>query len=343
MAADSTGRQNRPVREPQVSVVIPTRNRRELLSRTLPTVLAQRDVELEVVVVDDGSTDDTRRWIEGLGDERVRVVPNPAGPGVAEARNAGIDAARAPWLAFLDDDDLWAPTKLADQLAAAEDLDAEWVLAGAIVLGPDLGVRGAQRVMARERFLRLLLGHNVVPGGASGVLAASEAVREVGGFDPGLRVMADWDLWIRLALRSLPAGLDRPLVGYVLHGANMTSAPTGFHDELDHIREKHAAAHAAHGVVPNDIGWSEWLSEVQRRSGLRLSPARVQARMAVKHRRPRAAARAVALVLWPGWLDRRDRWRIAHISPDWMDEAESWLQPIREGQAGSAAPQAVTG
>jgi glycosyltransferase involved in cell wall biosynthesis len=331
---DSTGRlQNRPVRVPQVSVVIPTRNRRGLLSRTLATVLGQRDVELEVVVVDDGSTDDTRAWIEGLGDGRVRVVSNGAGPGVAPARNAGIEEARAPWLAFLDDDDLWAPTKLADQLEAVESLDGEWVLAGSVVLGPELQVRGAQRVQPRDRFLKLLLAHNVVPGGASGAVASREAVRDVGGFDPRLRIMADWDLWIRLALRSLPAGVDRPLVGYVLHGANMTSAPTGFHTELDYIREKHASAHATHGVVPNDIGWSEWLSEVQRRSGLRLSPARVQARMAVTHRRPRSAARAVALALWPGWLDRRDRWRIAHIPPDWMDQAESWLRPIRQAEA----------
>ena len=329
------------MRAPQVSVLIPTRNRRELLSRTLATVLAQRGVELEVVIVDDGSTDDTRAWLDGLGDERVRVVSSRDGPGVAQARNTGIEEARAPWLAFLDDDDLWAPTKLGDQLAAAvEDPGAEWVLAGSVVLGPELEVRGAQRVMDRERFLKLLLAHNVVPGGASGVLATSEAVRELGGFDPQLRIMADWDLWIRLALHSLPAGVDRPLVGYVLHGANMTSAPTGFHGELDYIREKHGAAHAEHETFPNDIGWSEWLSEVQRRSGLRLSPARVQARMALKHRRPRSAARAVALAVWPRWLDRRDRWRIAHMSPEWKDEAESWLRPIREART---AQGTVTG
>jgi hypothetical protein len=62
--------------------------------------------------------------------------------------------------------------------------------------------------------------------------------------------------------------------------------------------------------------------------------------MAVKHRRPRSAARAVAVALWPGWLERRDRWRIAHISPDWMDEAEAWLRPVREAQA---AGRTVTG
>ena len=123
----------------------------------------------------------------------------------------------------------------------------------------------------------------------------------------------------------------------------MTSAPTGFHGELDYIREKHASSHAEHGTAPNDIGWSEWLSEVQRRSGLRLSPARVQARMAVRHRRPRAAARAVALALWPGWLDRRDRWRIARISPEWMEEAEAWLGPIRDKQGLLRPSRAVTG
>lgn len=315
--------------ETRISVVIPTRNRRQLLGRTLATVLSQQDVEVEVIVVDDASTDDTQAWLQELDDPRVVVVRNLERSGVAEARNSGLAHASASWTAFVDDDDLWAPTKLAAQLAAAQVDNAEWVLAGAVVLGAGLQVHAVQRVVARDRFLALLLGHNVVPGGASGVLARTEVVRAVGGFDTALRIMADWDLWIRLALRSLPAGVNRPLVGYVLHGANMTSKPDGFHRELEYICEKHAPAHLAHGTVPNDIGWSEWLSEVQRRSGLRLAPARLQARLAIAHRRPRAAARALAIALWPGWLERRDRWRIEHIPLAWLEEAESWLSPVR--------------
>jgi len=315
---------------PAVSVVIPTRNRRALLARALSTVLGQDAAELEVIVVDEASADDTPDWLAALGDPRVVVVRHEAAQGVARARNAGIARASASWVAFVDDDDLWAPSKLVAQLdALARDEGASWALAGAVIVDARLRIRAAQRVVARERFLPLLLGHNVVPGGASGVVAATEAVRDAGGFDPELRIMADWDLWIRLALASPPAAVDRPLVAYVLHGENMTSEPAGFRRELEYIRRKHARARAELGIELNDRGWSEWLSEVQRRSGLRLAPALVQARLAVTHRRPRAAARAAAMALWPGWLDRRDAWRIRHMPAAWHDEAESWLAPVR--------------
>ncbi len=326
---------------PLVSVVLPTRNRRALLERAVRSVLGQEQVTVEVVVVDDASDDDSTAWLEGC-DERVVPVRNPERLGVAATRNVGLERATAPWIAFLDDDDVWSPQKLAAQLAAAAELDAQWVLAGAVVLDGELRVRAAQRIVPRERFLRLLLGHNVVPGGASGVLARTDLVRRVGGFDTRLRIMADWDLWIRLALESLPAGSDRPLVGYVLHGSNMTSDPVGFRDELALVSEKYAAQQAEHGVRPNDDAWSEWLSEVQRRSGLRLAPAREQLRLAVRTRRPRSVARAAAMALGPGWVERRDRWRIDRIAPEWIAEAEGWLTPLQAREAEPALAGAGT-
>lgn len=313
------------------SVVVPTRNRRTLLARTLATVLGQEAVDVEVIVVDEASDDDTPEWLAALDDPRVVVVRHEAPLGVAQARNAGLARASAPWVAFVDDDDLWAPTRLSAQLdALASRENAAWAFGGAVIVDAALTIRAAQRVAAPERFLPLLLGHNVVPGGASGVLAATPAVRALGGFDPELRIMADWDLWIRLALESPPATVDRPLVAYVLHGANMTSEPAGFRRELAYIRDKHREARAERGVELNDRGWSEWLAEVQRRSGLRLAPALVQARLAFTQRRPRAAARALAIAFSPGWLERRDAWRIERIPLDWREEAEGWLEPIRQ-------------
>ena len=93
-----------------VSVIIPTRNRAELLRRTLGTVLSQRLRELEVIVVDDASTDGTPAVLDAVADERVRTIRHPERRGVAAARNIGVDAAVGRWVAFLDDDDLWAPT-----------------------------------------------------------------------------------------------------------------------------------------------------------------------------------------------------------------------------------------
>jgi glycosyltransferase involved in cell wall biosynthesis len=99
-----------------VTVVIPTHNRKELLDRTLRSVLAQEDVDLSVVVVDDGSADGTEAFVQALADPRVSVVRHPEARGVSAARNTGIARATTTWLAFVDDDDLWAPTKLRAQL-----------------------------------------------------------------------------------------------------------------------------------------------------------------------------------------------------------------------------------
>src|SRR4051794_9306561 len=112
---------------PGVTVVIPTFNRWRVLSaRALPSALAQEDVDLEVVVVVDGSTDETASGLESLEDERVRVVRHARPLGLHRARNAGIAAARGEWVAFLDDDDVWAPWKLRTQLALVNEANASF-------------------------------------------------------------------------------------------------------------------------------------------------------------------------------------------------------------------------
>src|SRR6476620_10544907 len=99
---------------PLVSVVVPNHNRARLLSRTLQSILAQQMGDLEVAVVDNGSTADTAS-VAAAADPRVVVLRNEAPAGVSAARNRGIAAARGAWLAFCDDDDLWSPEKLAHQ------------------------------------------------------------------------------------------------------------------------------------------------------------------------------------------------------------------------------------
>src|SRR5262245_33388702 len=124
--------------KPLVSVVIPSHNRRRLLERTLRSVLAQAAGDLEVVVVDDGSTDGTRD-AAGL-DPRVVILRNDIPAGVGSARNQGIAAARGEWIAFCDDDDLWSPDKLMRQLAAADDAGAQWVYGGDVNVDDGLRV-----------------------------------------------------------------------------------------------------------------------------------------------------------------------------------------------------------
>ena len=110
-----------------VSVIIATRNRSTLLAETLRSVLGQRGVDFEVIVVDEASTDDTAALLAALDDPRVRVIRHGEALGLSAARNHGAAEANGDWLAFIDDDDLWAPDKLARQLRAAEDARRDWV------------------------------------------------------------------------------------------------------------------------------------------------------------------------------------------------------------------------
>ncbi len=107
-----------------ISVVVPTRNRSALLATTLRSALVQRGVDFEVLVVDEASTDDTLEVVDSFGDARIRVIRHTTAQGVSAARNHGVAEARGAWIAFLDDDDLWAPEKLELQLRAARETGA---------------------------------------------------------------------------------------------------------------------------------------------------------------------------------------------------------------------------
>lgn len=323
---------------PRVSVVIPTRNRRALLERTLTSVLAQEGVELAVVVVDEASTDGTAGFLASVADPRVSIAHHPEPRGVAAARNAGLERVDTDWVAFVDDDDLWAPGKLAAQLEAlAANPGSEWSCTGAIVVDANLSIAGAEAVPAAEGLVDRLLEYNAIPGGGSSVLASTAVVCALGGFDPELRVVADWDLWIRLALRSPLAAVDRPLVGYLRHAGSMSRELEAIRHELERVAAKHAPARSERGL---DFAWERWLvwaAAMHRRAGHRRDPAGIYARLALQRRQPVLLAKAVLAAAWPGWIDVRDRLAARDVPQEWVQEAERWLEPIRL-QASLSAP-----
>ncbi|MBA3966523.1 MAG: glycosyltransferase family 2 protein, partial [Nitrospirales bacterium] len=106
--------------EPLVSVVIPTRNRPDLVVRAIRSVLTQTFTAIEIIVVLDGPDGLTAERLQGIGDRRVHITSLPGPQGGAAARNAGVAAAKGKWIAFLDDDDEWLPTKLDIQLRTAQ-------------------------------------------------------------------------------------------------------------------------------------------------------------------------------------------------------------------------------
>jgi glycosyltransferase involved in cell wall biosynthesis len=202
---------------PDLTVIVPTHNRSRLLRQALLSVLWQRDVDLEVIVVDDGSSDDTASVVSGLRDARIRMVRHRVPRGVSAARNQGIGEARGDWVAFLDDDDLWAPEKLAEQLRAARRERRSWAYTGHVNVTLDMRVIGGARPAPPEEVVERLPRANEIPGGGSNVIVHRETLTEAGPFDGRLKNTEDWDMWIRLSRLGPPAWVCRPFVGYRIH------------------------------------------------------------------------------------------------------------------------------
>jgi glycosyltransferase involved in cell wall biosynthesis len=212
---------------PKVSVVIPTYNRADKVGKTIESALAQTFRDLEVIVVDDGSSDDTGRVLSEAFGDRIRYFAQ-ANQGASMARNKGIELARGEWIAFLDSDDLWEKDKLEYQLKALEQSGPQ---CGGCYTDTRFFNYPEDRTMfqmAEKNYrhegimgvnndvLRLL----VRPGGAGMVVCLSsfmvraDVARKAGGFDPKLLYSQDSEFMFRLAMATGFCYVNRPLVWF---------------------------------------------------------------------------------------------------------------------------------
>jgi glycosyltransferase involved in cell wall biosynthesis len=281
---------------PEVSVIVPTRSRWHLLSTAaLPSALEQEDVRLELIVVDDGSEDETPARLRELADPRVVVIRHEASRGVAVARNTGIRAARGAWVSFLDDDDLWAPRKLRAQLDAADAARAVFAYSGGGGLDESRRFLFAVPPPDPATVTLQLLRWNVIWCGCSNVLARADVITRLGGFDERLTQLADWDLWIRLALSGPAAAATEILVGYVMHQESMLLTDRrDIFPEMDYLVEKHRDAAREHGVSPDQALFTRWVARGHRRAGRRALAARTYLRGVRHHRDVGALPRALS-------------------------------------------------
>ena len=175
-------------RQPLVSTVIPTYQRANLVARAIRSVLSQTVQDLEVIVVDDASTDDTKAAVAAVGDTRVRYLRHEKNKGLPASRNTGIQAARGEYIAFLDDDDEWREDKLEKQLLVIKSYDA--VLSGSLWNGRPRRIHNRPTVSLDD----LRRGSFASPT----LLARASVLRDVL-FDESLRQGEDWDAFIRIA------------------------------------------------------------------------------------------------------------------------------------------------
>lgn len=230
--------------DPLVSVVLPTYNREATVGAAIESVLRQTYRELELIVVDDGSSDSTEQFVRGLGDARISYLRHANNRGGSAARNTGLAAARGTLLAFQDSDDSWLPHKLERQvgfLAEADEATAA-VYCPYRRRYPDGRVESHPADPARAprgAILRDLLRANMI--GTPTVVARRSCYETVGGFDEALPRFQDWDWMIRVA-QSYSVGLiEEPLVEAGFAGDNISGGHTAELVAAErHLLDKHA-------------------------------------------------------------------------------------------------------
>lgn len=294
-----------------VSVIIPVKNGAAFIAEAAASALSQdRATVIEVIVVDDGSTDETRAILAGFVDERLRVLTNP-GRGVSLARNHGAAQARGHWLHFLDADDRLLPGAVPalvsqaehDTLVAYGDYDR--IDAG----GRRIGLRHLARRRPKPSgdVLEAVLSKNIIVVGCA--VVRRDAFDAIGGFDPGVRLCEDWLLWCRLAAMGpfvYAPGLH--VVDYRMHEqstmhrrvrrfAEFETVLERIH-EREEIRRRFDAAKLARLRAAGEASLRSYVTtEAARLGDWRIAAAELSAAMRQSPRRaPRLTLRLVASI-----------------------------------------------
>lgn len=289
---------------PTVSIILPTYNRPDYLREAVASAFAQTYDDWEMIIADDGSSDETRTYLRSIEDPRVMVLwlPHTGLPSIA--RNAAIRQARGQYLAFLDSDDLWRPTKLAMQLDALRaSPDCRWSYTAVDVIAHDGSpvnrdgftpwIPHAGDITERILTIEALIAIDTV-------VAERGLVMEADGFDEHQRYAEEYDLYVRLAMRSPVTVIDQPLaVVRASDGANYSTNRIGVYEGWVQLYAKVAA------ILPN-----QRLQAVARRR--RAENMLILARLYTSANRPGAAWRMLlqgtpgSLLAYPPWS-----WRAA--------------------------------
>jgi glycosyltransferase involved in cell wall biosynthesis len=226
--------------KPAVSIIIPTYNRRQLIARSIKSVLNQTYQNFELIIVDDGSTDGTEEVVAAFNDQRIRYVRREENKGEAAARNMGIKAARCDYIAYQDSDDEWLPEKLARQMKLLEDASPQ---VGVIYTGfwkaenrrktyiPFSWVNQKNGDIHKE----LLKGNFI---GSPVALIKKECFDNVGLFDERLHNLVDWEMWLRISRRYHFRCVDEPLAIAHYDSDNVSDNSDSLIDAMELVLEK---------------------------------------------------------------------------------------------------------
>lgn len=226
----------------KVNIILPTYNRAQLIARAIKSVLNQTYRDFEIIVVDDGSTDNTEEVVKKIDDKRIRYIRHKENKGAAAARNTGIKASKDQYIAFQDSDDEWPPEKIEKQIIAFENVSPK---VGVVYTGfwktqdnkkvymPSFNIKSKEGDIHKS----LLKGNFI---GTPTTLIKRECFERTGMFDEKLPILEDWELWIRISKYYHFKYIDAPLLisHYSPGGVNEPSFPIKV-KALKLILEKH--------------------------------------------------------------------------------------------------------
>ena len=225
---------------PKVSVIVPAYNAMSFLPQTVSSVLAQTYADFEVIIINDGSSDDIEAWAHGLCDGRIQLI-SQVNSGPASARNHGLKNATGDYVAFLDADDIWMPTKLEKQVDLLNKNSEIGLVYTWIALIDEAGKHQGKlrRNSAQGNVWLDLTLHNIVECG-SVALVRRECFNTAGWFDERRAIAGseDWDMWLRIAAHYSFGLIEEPLVDYRCHTDNLSSRWRQMAESFDLVLQK---------------------------------------------------------------------------------------------------------
>jgi glycosyltransferase involved in cell wall biosynthesis len=252
-------------KNPKVSIIIPTYNRADLMPRAVNSVLNQIFKDFELIIIDDGSTDNTKQVVDEFQkkDKRIKYIWQENSGTPSKPKNTGIKNSYGEYIAFLDSDDEWLPKKLKKQLNVFKNSKKE-----------DLGFVGCNALIVNEKtgtetvynmplyndkiFFEKLLKNNFI-WSSSGALVKKEVFEKIGLFDEKLKYGEDWDMWIRIAQKYNFDFVPEVLFKYYIHSSSVTNTtPVRKKDkDLMYIFDKHKEYYLSYPQI-----YSSWLRRI---------------------------------------------------------------------------------
>lgn len=222
----------------KVSVVIPAHNAMTYLPETLESVLQQTFTDFEVLIVNDGSSDNIVEWAKSLKDKRIKLI-SQSNQGVSKARNTAINAASAEYIAFLDADDLWQPTKLEKQVKFLDDNPTVGLVTTWATLINEQGKHLSEVKIdfPQGNIRKNIIEFNIIPCGSI-PMVRSNCFKTSGLFDPTLRFGEDWEMWAQIAADYDFGLIKECLVCYRQHLKNSSNNYQKILPDFDKLVEK---------------------------------------------------------------------------------------------------------